>query len=495
MIPLNWKFFQRIFPLCLLALCSATHVNAETISGTTCVYAGSQYQYMISGINSTRNYQWCVTGGTIQGGSGNCLSGTGYSAYVVYVTWTAGQPTRALTLSWSGGSTILYANYAGTLQAGSITSATSQTINYNTAPPSITCSAASGGVCGSTTYTYQWQSSPNNVNWTNISGATSLNYTSGALTSTTYFRRMVSSSGTGTSAYSNAATVFVNPQFSPGSITSPVSIPITYNTSPGQVTGTAASGGGCSGAYSYQWESSPNNSTYTPVSGATAQNYTPGNLTATIYYRRKASCGTENLYSNVISITVASQLSGGNMSQVSFTVAYNTSPGQVSCPAATGGNCGSGYGYQWESSPDNITYTAITGATSQNYTPGNLTATTCYHRLATCGSETRYSTVATVSVTPLLNPGAASPATIAINYNNSPGMLSGSLPTGGNCANYNYQWESSADNITYTAIKWGYPAKLYSRLPDRHYFLQALCSLWCRKRVYKYCYSDCEPAI
>ncbi|WP_315817188.1 hypothetical protein [Paraflavitalea speifideaquila] len=39
------------------------------------------------------------------------------------------------------------------------------------------------------------------------------------------------------------------------------------------LTGTAATGG--NGTYAYQWQSSPDNTTFTNIGGATAQNYTP----------------------------------------------------------------------------------------------------------------------------------------------------------------------------------------------------------------------------
>ena len=65
-----------------------------------------------------------------------------------------------------------------------------QTICYNATPAGLTGSTPTGG---NNTYTYQWQSSPDNSTWSDIGGATSKNYSPGALTSNTYYRRAVTS--------------------------------------------------------------------------------------------------------------------------------------------------------------------------------------------------------------------------------------------------------------------------------------------------------------
>ena len=80
------------------------------------------------------------------------------------------------------------------LVAGAIGSA--QTICYNTSPAGLTDDTSPTGGTGS--YAYQWQSSPDNATWSNISRATSATYSPGALTTNTYFRREVTSGACGT---------------------------------------------------------------------------------------------------------------------------------------------------------------------------------------------------------------------------------------------------------------------------------------------------------
>ncbi|WP_213196748.1 DUF11 domain-containing protein [Cloacibacterium caeni] len=81
------------------------------------------------------------------------------------------------------------------------TASSDQTICWNTTPSAITLTGYTG--------TIQWQSSADNVNFTNISGATSASYFPGTLTSTTYYRAIVSSVG-GCTVTSNTITITVN---------------------------------------------------------------------------------------------------------------------------------------------------------------------------------------------------------------------------------------------------------------------------------------------
>ena len=98
------------------------------------------------------------------------------------------------------------------LVAGSI--AADQDICAGATPAAL---SNSGGASGGTgTFAYQWESSPDNANWTPIGGATNPTYAPGQLTATTYYRRRVTS-GTGTcaTAVSNVVAVRVQPLVTP----------------------------------------------------------------------------------------------------------------------------------------------------------------------------------------------------------------------------------------------------------------------------------------
>jgi hypothetical protein len=75
------------------------------------------------------------------------------------------------------------------LTAGSIGS--DQTICYGKIPLPLTETDSPGG--GDASYTYQWQQSPNGVDWTDITGATGTAYSPPPLKSDTFYRRNVTS--------------------------------------------------------------------------------------------------------------------------------------------------------------------------------------------------------------------------------------------------------------------------------------------------------------
>lgn len=81
---------------------------------------------------------------------------------------------------------------------------------------------------------------------------------------------------------------------------------ICYNTIPAALTSVDPAGG--TGPYTYQWESSPDGTTWTPITGANASGYSPIALTETIHYRLKqtSACGT--VTTNSVIITVQPQV-------------------------------------------------------------------------------------------------------------------------------------------------------------------------------------------
>ena len=265
----------------------------------------------------------------------------------------------------------------GQLTAGTI--GTAQSICYNTAPAALTQLTAPSG--GTGVYTYQWQDSPDNVTFTNIGGATAVGYAPPVLTATRYYRRNVTSGTCGTVS-SASVTITVYGNLTAGTIQSAQSI--CYNTAPAQLTQATAPTGG-TGAYTYQWQDSPDNVTFTNIGGATASSYSPPALTANRYYRRRitsGSCGTVNTAS--ILITVYANLTAGTIGSAQ-TICSNTIPAALTQLTAPSGGTGV-YTYQWQSSPDNVTFNNIGGATAAGYAPPALTAVTYYRRNVTSGS-------------------------------------------------------------------------------------------------------------
>ncbi|MCX6276760.1 MAG: T9SS type A sorting domain-containing protein, partial [Bacteroidetes bacterium] len=271
----------------------------------------------------------------------------------------------------------------------------SQAICYNTVPTALTGIAPTGG---NTAYGYQWQKSADNAVFSNISGATSLNFAPTALTSTTYYRQIqTSASGCG-SLTTNVVTITVYPQFIVGSIGA--SQAICYNTVPAALTGIAPTGGNL--AYGYQWQKSADNAVFSNIFGATSLNFAPTALTATTYYRQiqTSASGCGSLTTNVAIITVYPNIVAGSIAADQVVSQFEI-PAQLIGSAPTGGN--PPYLYQWEKSDDNVTFATISGATSINYQPGLLTATTWFRQIqsSTCGEGVATNVVTiTVSLLP-----------------------------------------------------------------------------------------------
>jgi hypothetical protein len=138
--------------------------------------------------------------------------------------------------------------------------------------------------------------------------------------------------------------------------------------------GSSMSGG--TGSTTYIWQSSPNNSTWTTISGATASSYTTAALSANMYYRVSitqtvSGCGSATSTSGLVTVVADPVISvtGGNT-----TVCEGST-------VSLGSNLTGGTGattYIWQNSTDNITYTTISGATTSSYTTPALTASKYY---------------------------------------------------------------------------------------------------------------------
>jgi len=196
--------------LLALALCGLTAARSQvSITGPGCVLPGVQYQYLISTPDTTgAGIHICLTGGIYSAGGGTCLDDSLVAS--VLVVWNTGVTSAAISFNSNAGTAAKTISLSSTLQPGGIDTASQvQTVGYGSTFSAITCTDATGGNC-SPAYNYQWQQSADNLVWSDISGATGKDLSTGAaLTQTTYFRRKVTEKASGTIGYSNAATVMV----------------------------------------------------------------------------------------------------------------------------------------------------------------------------------------------------------------------------------------------------------------------------------------------
>jgi gliding motility-associated-like protein len=330
-----------------------------------------------------------------------------------------------------------------TLVVGSI--AADQTVCAGATPAPLTSTAAASG--GTGTFVYQWEASADNSTWTAIAGATGADYAPGVLTATTYFRRRVTSGACGPE-YSPVVTITVLPALTAGSIAADQTL--CPGAAPTPLTSTGEAGGG-SGAVAYQWESSPDNvaSNWTTIGGATGPTFAPGALTATTYFRRRATAGTcAPAVSNVVTITVVPAVVAGSIA-ADQTICAGAAPTPLTSTAAASGGTGA-FAYQWEASADNSTWAAIAGANGADYAPGALTATTYFRRRVSSGAcGPVYAASVVVRVLPTLTAGSIA-GDQDICANATPTPLTSTGEAGGGTGTFVYQWESSTDNSTWT---------------------------------------------
>ncbi|MFT3855871.1 MAG: DUF6443 domain-containing protein [Ilumatobacteraceae bacterium] len=366
-------------------------VHAQTITGPTCVIAGTSYSYTYTGPTSL--YYYSLTNGVnaANNATGGSVSSSPFTISIIWSGTTTG--TFTVKQPFTTG-TSLSVNVVKTLTPGTISNP-AQFINYNTVPATINCGLPTGASC-SGVYTSQWQQSTNNSTWASIAGATSQNISfSTALTQTMYYRRR-DSSAVGVAGNSNTATVTVYPVLVPGTV-SPTSQQIDYNTIPSTMTVSGTSGG--SGGYSYQWQSSTDSASWASISGATASTYTAASgVIVKTWYRVQVTSNGVSGYSNSVVVNVNPQVFPGAITPSLITLASGTSPGVLTCTPASGGVCGGSYGYQWQSSTNNSTWSSISGATSLSYSPGNVFASVYYRVMVTCGVSTAYTQPAQVTI-------------------------------------------------------------------------------------------------
>lgn len=280
---------------CTGALCPADTSNIITVTvvadpsvsvaidrPTICVGGTANLTATVSNGTGTTTYQW---------------------QYLVGSTWTnvpsAGTNPTYTATGTAAGSVSYRINITQT-GTGCNAISSSTTILTVVADPSVSVAVNNSSVCvggtatltatvsnGTGTTTYQWQSSTDLLSWSNIAGATSSTYSAptGAV-SVIYYRVTINQTGSDcVAAPSNAVSVTV---VADPSVT--VSVPPAIVCEGANITLTATPTVGA-GTCTTQWQSSPDGTTWTNISGATGNTYNVISLGATTRYRAQlVSC-------------------------------------------------------------------------------------------------------------------------------------------------------------------------------------------------------------
>jgi len=129
------------------------------------------------------------------------LANTSGAALTQTYTLTVTNPATGCSSTATTTLTVVPALTAGTVGAD-------QAVCPGSRPAALNSVAGAGG--GTGTYSYQWESSADQVNWAAVSGATSADYSPGPLSAPVYLRRRVTSGGC-VDATSNAVALTLQP--------------------------------------------------------------------------------------------------------------------------------------------------------------------------------------------------------------------------------------------------------------------------------------------
>lgn len=315
-----------------------------------------------------------------------------------------------------------------------------QTICSGSVPGLLSGSLPSGAYGN---FTFQWESSANQLSWQSVSGASLSDLLLPALTQSGYYRR-VAYSGACTDT-SQAVSILVLPGLSGNQIG--IDQTICSGTTPPAIMGTVPQGG--SGLYDYLWESSSDSITWGLIPGETGQGLQPGNVSISTYYRRVVqSLPCSGMASNAILITTQPAL-GDNTITALQTICSGTAFQAISGSLPSGGN--GLYQYGWQSSVNQSNWQTLPGATQQNLNGFVLTQSIYLRRSVTSGACTALQSQS-ISIHVQPRPGY-NVLPVQVSVCNAPGniLLTGTQPNGGN-GSFTFIWEQSPDSLTWISI-------------------------------------------
>ncbi|WP_147383342.1 Ig-like domain-containing protein [Pontibacter oryzae] len=293
---------------------------------------------------------------------------------------------------------------------------------------------------GSGTYTYAWERSTESATtgFAPIAGATKATYQPGALSETTWFKRVVRS-GSCAQSMSEAIEVSVVPVISANTISAAQTL--CEGDTPENLEGSTPAGG--DGKYIYLWESSTDGNMFAAAAGDnTKPNYqAPAPLSQNIWYRRVVRSGPcAQDISKPVKVTVQPAIRNNKLASTAQTICAGEAPKTIIATQPTGGN--GTYTYIWEQSADGVNFSEAPGThTNSSYAPQTLEKDAWFRRKVISGQCYSFSDAVKVTVNPGITANSISESqTICVDT--TPALLSGSQPQGGT-GSYTYAWEYS----------------------------------------------------
>ena len=252
----------------------------DTITGTKVVLGGDYENY---------NYYWQISPDSV---SWNNFTSSDIND-TIFLPGTISDTSYVRRIVESGAcrDTVVPVKIIGLPQIGNNIITAVDEICYDVNPDEITGTLPVDGY-GLGSYSYKWQEKTNSSDWITI-GGDQQNYDPSNLIDTTYYKRTVYSYDCVDE--SEVDTIIVLDSIINNII--PLNDTTCYNTQ-NQIDGSVPIGG--RNIYDYQWQESPDASSWSNVTGATSQNYLSYDLTDKTYFRRYVTSGAcENTSVNI----------------------------------------------------------------------------------------------------------------------------------------------------------------------------------------------------
>ena len=220
---------------------------------------------------------------------------------------------------------------------------------------------------------YMWQVSTDGITFTDITTATSSNYTSGPLTETHYFQRMTMAPGGAAScSVVSSITQIEVIDIDPGALDPAQNLDYCYGVMPPTIISSTTGGipdnaTSLMGTITYQWEKSTNLAIWTTIISATNNFYNPPSLIETTWFRRVATStvnatDTCEAATDPIRIGILPDLNTGFVLDDQLVCQVITAadlPNSLELRGAE--TLSSSVTYQWQQSADQYSWTDIVG--------------------------------------------------------------------------------------------------------------------------------------
>jgi hypothetical protein len=422
------------------------------------------------------------------------------SPYTINLSYTwrrdnsaiSGAISPSYTLTESDIGTSISVQVTATTLLGSLSVLSGQrglvTIVGNTVLPVITGSLRVGGTLSVSTgtwigtpasNTYQWQSSVNGTDWDSISGATNATFVIQANQAGLFLRAQVFGNKTSSASVVYRITAStLSTAMVPALNIQNTALPVVSGAwTEGTTISTTTGSWSATGTFTYQWQSSSDNSTWADISGATSSTFVLTSSEASKYVRVQ-----------IVNTTSSGAGIAQSASRSKVGAPFNTALPAISgtlkigstqtVSTGTWSNTPTSYSYQWQKSSDGISWINLSGETANTYVP-TFDVANLQIRVNVGGVNT----VDTATVTSAVISGFVPPqatAVPAITGTTTTGQTltssSGTWPS--TSSGYLYQWQRSSDGgVTWTSISGATSSTYVLATADAGYQIRSQVSL------------------